>query len=116
MNAGTIKKALAGITVVAASIVTVAGTASAAKNTGGYQRSSAAHKQQWVDPCPGIWNQFEKDVNSAGSAADQQGRNGFLTLATMDLKAGQAAGCDWASRVSVPQASGPTTAPASTVG
>jgi len=105
MNATSIKKALAGVAIVISSIGVMAGPAFASKNTGGFKRSSEGVKTQWVDPCPGIYNQFEKDVNSAQTASDHGQTNsmlGFLDLAKQDLKAGQMAGCDWAAEMQVP--------------
>ena len=49
MKAGTIKKTLAGLTVVAASIVTVAGPASAAENTSGDQNTIVVTQPQSVE-------------------------------------------------------------------
>ena len=112
MQKGTIKKAVAGLVVATASVATLAGPAFASPNNGGYKRSSEGLKHQYVDPCPGIWNTFEKDVNSAQTAHDAgntQSMNGFLSLAAEDLKAGQLAGCDWAARVAVPTFAGTTT-------
>jgi hypothetical protein len=105
MNATSIKKALAGVAIVVSSVGAMAAPAFATKNTGGYQRSSEGIKNQYVDPCPGIYNQFEKDVNSAQVAHDNGQTNsmlGFLDLASEDLKAGQMAGCDWAAEMRVP--------------
>lgn len=110
MNATSIKKALAGVAIVVSSVGAMAAPAFASKNTGGYQRSSEGIKNQYVDPCPGIYNQFEKDVNSAQVAHDHgntSSMNGFLDLATEDLKAGQMAGCDWAAAMRVPTLSSP---------
>jgi|GEM_PF-6658643 hypothetical protein len=116
MNAGRIQKSLVGFAVVAASLATVAVPASAKPNTGGYQQSSEAKKQQWVDPCPGIWDQFQKDTNAAAKATDPVGKSTLLFFAGQDLKAGQMAGCDWASRVSVPQTPDTTSPPAAAAG
>ena len=101
----SIKKALTGLAIVAGTVGMMAGPAFASKNTGGYQHSSEGIKTQYVDPCPGIYNQFEKDVNSAQKAHDAgnaTSMNGFLDLAASDLKAGQTAGCDWAAEAAVP--------------
>jgi len=105
MNALTIKKALAGVAIAASSIGFMAAPAFASKNTGGFKRSSEGIKQQYVDPCPGIYNTFAKDVNSAQAAqnaGNATSRDGFLSLAADDLKAGQMAGCDWAAAAHVP--------------
>ena|SRR5437763_11348673 len=106
MSTGSLKRALVGFAVAATSVAVVAGPAFATKNTGGYQRSSEGLKTQWVDPCPGIWSMFEKDVNSAQTAHDAGNTKSmldFLDLANNDLKAGQMAGCDWAAEAAVPQ-------------
>ena len=111
MNALSIKKALAGVAIAASSVGFMAAPAFASKNTGGFKRSSEGLKQQqYVDPCPGIYNQFEKDVNSAQAAHDNGQTNsmlGFLDLASEDLKAGQMAGCDWAAEMRVPTLTSP---------
>ena len=117
MSAGTIRRTVASLVVATAAAVTVSGAAFATKNTGGYKRSSEGIKQQYVDPCPGIYKQFEKDVNSAQAAHDAgntQSMGDFLTLAKEDLAAGQKAGCDWAAEAPAPQFSRPApTAPTS---
>jgi len=105
-----IKKTLAGFAV-AAAVATISGPAFASTNTGGYQRSSEGLKQQYVDPCPGIWKAFEQDVNSADTAnkaGNTKSRDDFLLLAGQDLKAGQSAGCDWAAEAAVPTFPSPT--------
>jgi len=110
MSVTSIKKALAGVAIVVSSIAVLAGPAFASTNTGGYQHSSEGLKIQYVDPCPGIWNTFEKDVNSAEVAHDHgntASMNGFLDLAADDLKAGQLAGCDWAADAAPPQLGAP---------
>jgi len=100
MKVGTIKKAVAALVVATAATAGISGAAFATKNDGRYQRSAEAHRQQFVDPCDGIWNQFETDVNQAHKS-DQHGyknaRDGFLLLADAALEAGQKAGCDWAA-------------------
>ena len=114
MHAG-IKKALTGLAIVAGTVGMMAAPAFASKNTGGFKHSSEGIKQQYVDPCPGIWKQFESDVNSAQKAQDAGNtvsRDGFLDLAASDLKAGQMAGCDWAAEAVVPT----LTSPAGSVG
>lgn len=110
MKAGRIQKALTGLAIIAGTVGMMAGPAFASKNTGGFQHSSEGLKQQYVDPCPGIWNTFEKDVNSAQKAHDAgntASMNGFLNLAADDLKAGQMAGCDWAVEMHVPTLTSP---------
>ena len=114
MQAGRIKKTVAGFVVATAAVAGISGTAFASLNTGGYQRSSEGLKQQYVDPCPGIWKMFEQDVNSAGVAQDAgnyKSRDDFLLLANNDLKAGQLAGCDWAAQARVPTYPTTTMAP-----
>ena len=116
MRVGTIRKAVAGLTLVLGAAAVVGGPAFATKNTGGYAHSSEGLKHQYVDPCPGIWKAFEQDVNSAGKAQDAgnyKSRDDFLLLANNDLKAAQLAGCDWAAEASVP--SYPTSTATATV-
>ena len=114
MNALSIKKALAGVAIAASSIGFAAAPAFAAKNTGGYQRSSEGIKAD-TNPntngtCDTLWGYFEGDVNRAQAAydaGDANAMNHALSEARQAYQGGVNAGCDWASRVAPPQAPGP---------
>ena len=100
MKVGTIKKAVAALVVATAATAGISGAAFATKNDHRYQHSAEAHKQQFVDPCDGIWNQFANDVTQAGKAdknGQKMARDNWLVLADGALDAGKTAGCDWAA-------------------
>jgi len=111
MKLGIIRKAVVAVTVATAASAGMTGAAFASKNTHKYQTSGEAQRQQFVDPCDGIWGQFANDVKQAG-IADKNGQTGardnWLVLAESALEAGQKAGCGWAGSARVPTY--PTTA------
>ena len=105
MKLGIIKKTVVAVLVATAASAGMTGAAFATKNTHKYQQSGEAKRQEFVDPCDGIWGQFANDVKQAG-IADHNGQTGardnWLTLAESALEAGQKAGCGWAARSTVP--------------
>jgi hypothetical protein len=92
MNRGIIRKTVAALVVSAAATAGMSGVAFATKNTGKFQQSAEAKKQQ----CDSLWNQFERAVNDA-KKADQAGntqlRNDLLDVAEVAYSEGQKAGC-----------------------
>ena len=114
MQAGRIQKALTGLAIIAGTVGMMAGPAFAAKNTGGYQRSSEGIKKD-TNPntngtCDTLWGYFEGDVNRAQAAYDSGDTNAMnhaLSEAKQAYQGGVNAGCDWASRIAPPQAPGP---------
>jgi len=119
MKLGIIKKAVVAVTVATAASAGMTGAAFASKNTHKYQTSGEAQRQQFVDPCDGIWGQFANDVKQAG-IADKNGQTGardnWLVLADAALEAGQKAGCGWAARTTVPTPSTTVVPTVKTVG
>ena len=88
----TISKTVAVLVMSAAATAGMSGVAFATKNTGKFQQSAEAKKQQ----CDRIWNEFETSVKNA-AVADKNGQKGardnWLVLADASYEEGQAAGC-----------------------
>ena len=92
MNVGIIQKTVAALVVSAAATAGMSGVAFATKNTGKYQQSVEAKKQE----CDRIWNDFETSVKLA-AIADKAGqkdtRDDYLLLAEASFEEGEKAGC-----------------------